>query len=68
MNSVWKNYKVIPLLHPRQADELGKNTLNWKEHHMSWYHRKSFLLIKGYNKILKEFRLLPVICRICLGM
>jgi hypothetical protein len=31
-----KIYKVIPLVHPRQAAALGRSSMDWKEIHEEW--------------------------------
>lgn len=50
-----KTYKVIPLLHPRQSSTMGITNVYWDDYHMTWYFRKGRLLLKKYNKFLKEF-------------
>ncbi|MBA3986884.1 MAG: hypothetical protein H0X63_10020 [Flavobacteriales bacterium] len=35
-----KEYKVIPLVHPRQADALGKSSENWNWLHRNWINNK----------------------------
>lgn len=35
-----KTYSVIPLVHPRQAAALGKNSADWNNLHKEWYQQR----------------------------
>ena len=35
-----KTYQVIPLVHPRQAGNLGRSSLDWSELHKNWVLKK----------------------------
>ena len=44
MEIAGKNYQVIPLVHPRQADSLGKSNADWNTLHKNW------IIINSKNK------------------
>ena len=60
-----KNYQVIPLVHPRQAGNLGNSSLDWSNLHKHWViTRMSEIFQKNDSKLIR-LNSKPNYCPVC---
>ena len=58
-------YQVIPLVHPRQAGNLGFSSKNWSAYHNNWVIENLRKYPNRLNKVMQFVSKKPSVCPVC---